>query len=66
MIELIIIAIVVFFVWSSLSNAKKIRKVQKSAENCKAYPPPKLTTQPVAFPSILPVIREVGKSFKWI
>lgn len=36
MIELIIIAIVVFFVWSSLSNAKKIRKVQKSAENCKA------------------------------
>ena len=36
MIELIAIAIVVFFVWSSISNAKQVRKVQKSAENCKA------------------------------
>lgn len=36
MIELIIIAIVVFFVWSSISDAKKVRKVRKSAENCKA------------------------------
>ena len=36
MIELIIIAIVVFFVWSSISDAKKGRIVRKSAENCKA------------------------------
>ena len=36
MIELIIIAIVVFFVWGSISDAKRVRKVQKSAENCKA------------------------------
>lgn len=36
MIELIIIAIVVFFMWGSISDAKRVRKVQKSAENCKA------------------------------
>ena len=36
MIELILIAIVVFFVWSSISDAKRVRKVRKSAENCKA------------------------------
>ena len=35
MIELIVIAIAVFFVWGSISDAKQVRKVQKSAENCK-------------------------------
>ena len=76
MIELIIIAIVVFFVWSSISDAKRVRKVQKSAENCKAkheivailksVSAARVDNATCAFLSIVPVIRAFRKSFKWI